>query len=46
MSNSSENLNQYESLFYGVLNEVKENGVKAGLQKAVQIDAKTGGGES
>lgn len=45
MSDSSENLNQYESLFYGVLYEVKENGVQAGLQKAVQIDAQTGGGE-
>jgi hypothetical protein len=45
MSNSSENLNEYESLFYGVLYEVKENGVQAGLQKAVQIDAQTSGGE-
>jgi len=45
MSNSQENLNEYESLFYGVLYEVKENGVKSGLQKAVEIDAKTGGGE-
>jgi hypothetical protein len=46
MSSSSENLNEYENLFYGVLQEVKENGVQAGLQKAVEIDAKTGGGES
>jgi len=45
MDNSQENLNEYESLFYGVLYEVKENGVQAGLQKAVEIDAKTGGGE-
>jgi len=45
MNNSDENLNEYENLFYGVLYEVKENGVQAGLQKALQIDAQTSVGE-
>jgi len=46
MSSSSENLNEYENLFYGVLQEVKENGVEAGVQKAVELDAQKSGGES
>lgn len=45
MNNSSENLNKYEKLFYGVVQEVKTNGVKAGLQKAQEIDAQTSGGD-